>query len=214
MAEAKGNITSLFGIPLYTRNVPDISNDVLLQNEWRPIINGQRTYGNKVLKDPRNAHYEQAMARCVDEFMYDVLLIKPHLKWRWTTSWGLKHDPGHYSQIHSHGNALFSVILYTHVPEKGGDLIIAKDSARPVWTTGTVIPDLVQLNSITASEVHIGVKNGDCVIFPAFCHHGSTKNESDGARYCLVGNIFISGKLVAEDDDDNNLDGSLMELEI
>ena len=31
MAEAKGNITSLFGIPLYTKNVPNISNDVLFR---------------------------------------------------------------------------------------------------------------------------------------------------------------------------------------
>lgn len=190
-------IHSLFGIPFYSNTVP-VSNDSLKSHEdWISIKNGKRTSTNKYLND--NSYYSNIMKQCVDEYLYDTLLIKRNIGWRWTTSWGLRHDPGHFSKVHTHANAMFSCILYTEVPEDSGDLIISKDS-RNVWTTGTVLPDVERLTNITTPEVHIRPQPGYCVIFPGFVHHGSGVNNSTDDRYCIVGNVFVQGTMGDDDD--------------
>ena len=189
-------IHSLFGIPFYSNTVP-VSNDSLKSHEdWISIKNGKRTSTNKYLND--NSYYSNIMKQCVDEYLYDTLLIKRNIGWRWTTSWGLRHDPGHFSSLHVHGNAMFSCILYTKVPERGGGLIISKDS-RPTWTTGTVLPDLERLTEYTSPELHMAVSSGYCAIFPAHVHHGSEVNEGTGSRYCIVGNVFLTGDMTNSD---------------
>tara|TARA_X000001382_G_C3128575_1_gene165556 strand:+ start:190 stop:801 length:612 start_codon:yes stop_codon:yes gene_type:complete len=202
------NVTQLFGIPLYSKQL-QVNNDLLHSYEdWNPINNGQRTKTNKYLND--NPYYSDLMAQCVNEYMYEVLLIKRHIGWRWTTSWGLRHDPGHFSKVHIHANAMFSCILYTEVPEESGDLIISKDQ-RPTWTTGTVLPDVERLTNLTAPEVHIKASNGYCIIFPGFVHHGSGVNKSNDSRYCIVGNVFVKGTM---GDDDDHHGSPLSELVI
>ena len=186
------NITPIFGIPIYSKQIENVDNRISKENSWTAINNGLRTDTNKYLND--NEYYSNIMKQCVNEYLYEVLLLGRHQSWRWTTSWGLKHDPGHYSISHIHTNAMFSCILYTAVPKNSGDLLITKDS-RNIWTTDTITPDVERYTSLTTPEIRIRVDNGYCVIFPGFVYHGSTKNESESSRYCVVGNIFISGTM-------------------
>ena len=202
------NITPLFGIPLYSRNI-DVNNDLLHSYEdWTScaysthINNGYRTNTNSYLND--HSYYSHLMSMCVEEYLYHGLQMKKTIGWRWTTSWGLRHDTGDYSSPHNHVNCMWSCILYTEVPENSGDLILMKDE-RPTWTTGTVKPDLEQLNNHTTAEVRLGTSNGLCVIFPGFLSHGSSVNKSEGSRYCVVCNIFVSGNIGSFDKESSEL---------
>ena len=196
------NITPLFGIPLYSRSI-DVNNDLLHSyGNWTSINNGYRTHTNSYLND--NPYYSNLMSMCVEEYLYHGLQMKKTIDWRWTTSWGLRHDTGDHSTPHTHVNCMWSAILYTEVPKNSGDLILMKDE-RPTWTTSTVKPDLEQLNNHTTAEVRLGTSNGLCVIFPGFLSHGSSKNESTKSRYCIVGNIFVSGNIGSFDKESSEL---------
>ena len=57
------NITPIFGIPIYSKQIENVDNRISKENSWTAINNGLRTDTNKYLSE--NEYYSDIMKQCV-----------------------------------------------------------------------------------------------------------------------------------------------------
>jgi len=114
-------------------------------------------------------------------FFKKILLIKSELVI--TQSWTTKGKPNSAHYIHSHPNALFSVIYYVDCPSA------YLQFSRPDNLSFSY--DYEPYNIYTARHWRVPIKTGDLLIFPATALHESGPNLHNSDKWVLSCNYFL-----------------------
>lgn len=191
------NLINIFSTPIYFNNIKLEKNHIseLLNEKYEriKINNGFATTSKYVLNNKKLLNLKKEIIKNFNEYAYNFLHIKKHIKFKILNSWCTKHSYNDWSQTHHHENSLISGILYLKTFENSGDLILHRNPFLCLFPSTVKIEfDKYTLNN--SESFHIKPKQGDLIFFPSNLQHSVTKNLNKEDRYCCAFNLFPYGK--------------------
>lgn len=211
--EQEQKITPLFSTPLYNDliDIPGEVYQVCYKSKFLRVDadNGYMSEDKHILDDPRLITFKLAILKKISEYCHEIIGVDNSIKFKITTSWFNKHDPGDEAHSHHHINSLISGVIFLTTPENSGLLRFHND---PFSTR--IFPPTVKLQLDPEGARHIinldqwDIKPGEgkCVIFPSTLSHSVTKNQSSKERYTLAFNVWPVGTLGENEIDNIDLD--------
>lgn len=104
-----------------------------------------------------------------------------------TGCWANISAVGERHRLHSHPNNYLSGVYYVQA-QPGADTISFEDPRPQINVISPRVREYVPEN---AWEMHVGVKEGQLVLFPAWLPHSVAKNTSDKERISVSFNIMF-----------------------
>ena len=146
------------------------------------------TFNTHLLNEKSFSFLKKALEKEINYFKDEILSFHK-TKFKITTSWLTKTEPGQSSVYHNHNNCYYSSVFYIDVDENSGQ--ISFDSfANERYK---IIP--TQYNIYNSTAYTFIPRKGMLILFPSEIPHRIVKNQSKIARYSLSFNINPIGKL-------------------
>jgi len=200
-------VFSLFAKVFYFKTIEDIDLKKLRvlagKQKYHVAHTDERLYVENVCSSTFNTHLlneksfsflKKALEKEINYFKDEILSFHK-TKFKITTSWLTKTEPGQSSVYHNHNNCYYSGVFYIDVDENSGH--ISFDSfANERYK---IIP--TKYNVYNSSAYTFIPRKGMLILFPSEIPHRIIKNQSEIARYSLSFNINPIGKLGDVDGD-------------
>ena len=133
----------------------------------------------------------------LDHYVHDILKIEN--QFFITDSWSTRNPQNTFHAEHSHGNSIFSGVLYVDVA--GGDLELLFD---PAFSKNFQFEySIKEYNLLNSNSWSLGLKSGMLVIFPSWVSHRVSPNLNTADRRIIGFNSFTSGKFGSDVTIDN-----------
>ena len=162
--------------------------------DGQQLVNGRITTNKSVLDDTLNSQLNQQVMNCIDEYTKEYYNIKLDGAFYITRSWVLHHDPGHWSQPHTHPNSVISGVMYLNCDPKSGDIKFHKpENYYNHLNTGTLKFAFNDYHEATAEVWFLTPNVGDIYLFPSHLTHSVGRNESNITRVSLSFDVFVEG---------------------
>jgi uncharacterized protein (TIGR02466 family) len=142
----------------------------------------------KILDTSKTRYLKKILSKELEIYTKDIL--KYTNDFRITTSWFTKSTPSQQSNYHSHGNSMFSGVLYIQTPENSGDISFFNYRNSSMFN---LIP--TDYNVYNSEEFHFKLEPGLIIIFPSEVHHKILKNNSYEQRFSLAFNAIPIGDI-------------------
>jgi uncharacterized protein (TIGR02466 family) len=193
------SVASLFGVPIYTSKVAPISFKSInyisnLTFEKMPNNNGFITSNVTLLDDPNCLEIKNKILNSFDDYVYNVLKIKPEIEFYITTSWAVKFLPGGSAKEHTHSNSLFSGVLYLKAAEDTGQIAFHKYQKYLDISSTTLNLGFTEWNIFNSDKWSITPNENQIIIFPSNVTHSVEINNSNDDRISIAFNMFVKGK--------------------
>jgi uncharacterized protein (TIGR02466 family) len=190
--------SSLFGVPVYTDDVAPISTksiDYILSLPFKEMANnnGFITETVTLLDDPKCLEIRNKILNAFDDYVYNLLKIKPEVEFYITTSWAIKFEPGGSTQAHTHSNSLYSGVLYLKAAEETGQISFHKYSKYLDVCSPTFDLGFTEYNIFNSDKWSIAPHKNQIIIFPSNVVHSVEINNSKDDRISIAFNVFIKG---------------------
>ena len=192
---------NLWPIPVYESETPVKSEwiDFILNTEYERmhIGNGDISKDKYILNSLPELKKE--IENHCELFVKKYLSLKENANFYLQNSWSVKHNPGDYAQIHSHGSSLLSGVYYLKTKSNCGNLVFHKN---PIYTNifhQSIRFEYDEENNINAGQYAIDVSEGKILLFPSHLEHSVDKNKSNDERYSLAFNFYVRGKFGKEE---------------
>ena len=170
----------------------DIVSDRLIDGQQ--LVNGRLTTNKSVLDDTINSPLHLQLLRCINEYTKEYYNIKLDGAFYITRSWVLHHDPGHWSQPHTHPNSVISGVMYLNCNKDSGNIKFHKpENYYNHLNTGTLKFAFNDYHEATAEVWFLTPNIGDVYLFPSHLIHSVGRNESDITRVSVSFDVFIEG---------------------
>tara|TARA_R100000963_G_C4617801_1_gene86214 strand:+ start:32 stop:676 length:645 start_codon:yes stop_codon:yes gene_type:complete len=194
-------VFSLFAKVFYFKEIEGIDlkklRTLASQQEYHTARTDEQLFVEKVCSSTSNTHLlnqksfnflKKALEKEINYFKDEILSFHK-TKFKITTSWLTKTEPGQSSVYHNHHNCYYSGVFYIDVDENSGH--ISFDSfANERYK---IIP--TKYNVYNSSAYTFIPRKGMLILFPSEIPHRIIKNQSEIARYSLSFNINPIGKL-------------------
>lgn len=197
------HVENTFSIPIYTSNV-DVSeiqkidfddlnflDDYRITKNWETYIaaseNEQLLSTDKRFFELRKQIDKHVFHYFEEVLGYDSTNVYPEL----VASWMIKSSPGNVTAWHSHGNSIFSGVVYIKTSDNCGDIAFRLNDNQvlpPVFS----LP--VKKQTCYNDPFHkFKVEDGLIILFPSWLSHRVLRNETKDPRYSIAFNYFIKG---------------------
>lgn len=123
------------------------------------------------------------------------LLKLDNQKFKITTSWGTKTEPGGFSQFHNHMNCVYSGVFYFD-EMCGGDI---EFESYGIYPQQILLNNPTEWNIFNSKSWVLTSKKNMLIFFPSYLYHRITKNTSTKDRYSLAFNFFPTGSFGVKD---------------
>jgi uncharacterized protein (TIGR02466 family) len=204
------NTFDIFPVTLYQTNIPknDVWEHRVIHNDWQRMgsddcsITVSRNlfeYEEHNTKDELNT-LKNLILNHVHKFAYEHYQISRETKFKISSSWGVKLEPGEFvSRYHYHSNSFLSAVYYFNRIENCGGIQFERNPhLNPVVIPGFEF-DYETENNYNAGVVNFEPNTGDLIIFPSHLHHKVLPNLSKRDRYSLACNIQPVGTIGPRD---------------
>jgi uncharacterized protein (TIGR02466 family) len=187
---------SLFGVPIYSSDVAPISSksvNYIINLPFEKMQNGFITNDVTLLDDPKCLEIKNKILNAFNDYVYNLLKIKPETEFYITTSWAVKFLPGGSAHEHSHTNSLFSGVLYLKAAEETGQITFHKYQKYSNFSSPTISLEFTEQNIFNSSTWSITPKENQIIIFPSNLVHSVEINNSKDDRVSVAFNMFVRG---------------------
>jgi len=187
---------SLFGVPIYSSEVDPISSksiDYIVNLPFERMENGFITNDVTLLDNPNCLEIRNKVLNAFDDYVYNLLKIKPETEFYMTTSWAVKFLPGGSAHEHSHVNSLFSGVLYLKAAEETGQITFHKHQKYLNFSSPTISLEFSEQNTFNSSTWSITPIENQIIIFPSNVMHSVEINNSKDDRISVAFNMFVRG---------------------
>lgn len=190
------DIRPLFSVPFYISEIELDDNQVslLFNSKFEKKGSLDLTVNKYLLNNKKFASTKEAISNHIDNYTKNVLQIKDNIKFTITNSWGVRCKPQDYSRIHSHGNSIFSGVVYFNTDENSGFFKVHNSGINRTFTY-----NYADFNIFNSTSWSFTPKKGNIYLFPSYVTHEITKNNSNIERYSIAFNTFFSGEILYED---------------
>ena len=138
-----------------------------------------------------------SLQTALDHYVHDILKIEN--QFFITDSWSTRNPQNTFHAEHSHGNSIFSGVLYVDVAD--GDLELLFD---PAFSKNFQFEySIKEYNLLNSNSWSLGLKSGMLVIFPSCVSHRVSTNLNTADRRIIGFNSFTSGKFGSDVTIDN-----------
>ena len=138
-----------------------------------------------------------SLQTALDHYVHDILKIEN--QFFITDSWSTRNPQNTFHAEHSHGNSIFSGVLYVDVAD--GDLELLFD---PAFSKNFQFEySIKEYNLLNSNSWSLGLKSGMLVIFPSWVSHRVSTNLNTADRRIIGFNSFTSGKFGSDVTIDN-----------
>ena len=138
-----------------------------------------------------------SLQTALDHYVHDILKIEN--QFFITDSWSTRNPQNTFHAEHSHGNSIFSGVLYVDVAD--GDLELLFD---PAFSKNFQFEySIKEYNLLNSNSWTLGLKSGMLVIFPSWVSHRVSPNLNTADRRIIGFNSFTSGKFGSDVTIDN-----------
>ena len=138
-----------------------------------------------------------SLQTALDHYVHDILKIEN--QFFITDSWSTRNPQNTFHAEHSHGNSIFSGVLYVDVAD--GDLELLFD---PAFSKNFQFEySIKEYNLLNSNSWTLGLKSGMLVIFPSWVSHRVSPNLNTTDRRIIGFNSFTSGKFGSDVTIDN-----------
>jgi uncharacterized protein (TIGR02466 family) len=129
-----------------------------------------------------------SLQTALNRYVHDILKIEN--QFFITDSWATRNPQNTFHAEHSHGNSIFSGVLYVDVAD--GDLELLFD---PLFSKNFQFEySIKEYNLLNSNSWSLGLKSGMLVIFPSWVSHRVSPNLNTSDRRIIGFNSFTSGK--------------------
>jgi uncharacterized protein (TIGR02466 family) len=191
----------LFSYPVFESQISEITDE-----EKQFIFNCEyvRFYSNDgfitkniyILNLPEMNRIKQEILKSFNLYCQKVICVSDEIKFKFTTSWVIKHLHGDSAQRHLHANSIFSGILYVKTPQKCGNLVFHRGTdSRSLFPSTVFTENYKKWNIFNAQSFTFEPSDNKILIFPSTLLHSVTQNLSNEDRYCIAFNFFPIGKI-------------------
>jgi uncharacterized protein (TIGR02466 family) len=187
---------SLFGVPIYSAEVDPISSEsvnYIVNLPFEKMENGFITNDVTLLDDPKCLEIRNKVLNAFNDYVYNLLKIKPETEFYMTTSWAVKFLPGGSAHEHSHVNSLFSGVLYLKAAEETGQITFHKYQKYLNFSSPTISLEFSEQNIFNSSTWSITPIENQIIIFPSNLMHSVDINNSKDDRISVAFNMFVRG---------------------
>jgi len=187
---------SLFGVPIYTADVAPVSAksiNYIVNLPFQKMQNGFITENVTLLDDPNCLEIKNKILNAFDDYVYNLLKIKPETEFYLTTSWAVKFLPGGSAHEHTHTNSLFSGTLYLKAAEDTGQITFHKHQKYLNFSSPTISLEFAEQNIFNSSTWSITPTENQIIIFPSNVMHSVETNNSKDDRISVAFNLFVRG---------------------
>lgn len=187
---------SLFGVPIYTSDVPPVSAksiNYIVNLPFQEMQNGFISENVTLLDDPNCLEIRNKILNAFDDYAYNLLKIKPETEFYLTTSWAVKFLPGGSAQAHTHTNSLFSGTLYLKTTEDTGQITFHSTQKYLNFSSPTISFGFTEQNIFNSSTWSITPTENQIIIFPSNLMHSVETNNSKDDRISVAFNLFVRG---------------------
>lgn len=138
-----------------------------------------------------------SLQTALDHYVHDILKIEN--QFFITDSWSTRNPQNTFHAEHSHGNSIFSGVLYVDVAD--GDLELLFD---PAFSKNFQFEySIKEYNLLNSNSWTLGLRSGMLVIFPSWVSHRVSPNLNTADRRIIGFNSFTSGKFGSDVTIDN-----------
>jgi len=120
------------------------------------------------------------------EIYKNYVLKLDNQKFKMTTSWGTKTEPGGYSQFHNHQNCTYSGVFYFD-EMSGGNI---EFESYGIYPQQILLNNPTEWNTFNSKSWMLTSKKNMLLLFPSYLYHRITENTSLKNRYSLAFNFF------------------------
>ena len=199
------NVLPLFSSPVAIANIGNNLSELnKIKTEYEFIrnnlIESKGTYITKNIKVLDNFPHVKNILIDYFNFYKNSFLRLEDTKFKITTSWGTKTDPGGSSQFHKHRNCVYSGVLYFE-DVSSGKLELYFDNIMEQM----LLNKPTEWNIYNSKSWSMLPEKNTVVFFPSYLSHKVTINESSEPRYSLAFNMFPEG-FIGEGDSSMNIE--------
>jgi len=138
-----------------------------------------------------------SLQAALNHYVHDILKIEN--QFFITDSWSTRNPQNTSHAEHSHGNSIFSGVLYVDVAD--GDLELLFE---PLFSKNFQFEySIKEYNLLNSNSWSLGLKSGMLVIFPSWVSHRVSPNLNTADRRIIGFNSFTSGKFGSDVTIDN-----------
>ena len=200
-------ILQLFPISIYAGDVT-FSDELLVHLKgldqqkiiYNGSYNGNITNDKQVLNHDICAPLKEQVQVGMNEFILNYYKVQFDGKFFIHRSWVLEHQPGHWSQPHSHPNSILSGVLYLDVPADSGEIQFHKPDNYHNWINTATLRFMVdEFHEYNCDTWRIPPYTGQMFIFPSHLRHSVELNVTQESRWSLAFDCFLEGLLDSGD---------------
>ena len=183
---------SLFTIPIWTKKVEDFESKKKKLVDQFDKFEDIRDRSNNFLTN-RNVSIPNHDTRLVRIDRFSIIMEDElnelyrivRKKWGATNVWfkdvwSVTYKTNDYQNIHTHGSAGLTGILYLDIPDDGPNLKIVQPWSN--WVTDTT------------DSVNLKLKEGEMIVFPSFLLHSSEPNRSSKIKRVISWDMGVNSK--------------------
>jgi uncharacterized protein (TIGR02466 family) len=178
--------------PLFTNNIDYITNSKFKRT---PNDDSYTSVEKYILNSPELKELRSQVDSHIYTYLYDVIKTKKNIKFKLLNSWIMQHLPKDYGIAHSHGNSLFSGVVYIKTSKNCGN--IKFHGRYNNLFSETVALNYEEYSLYNSASWYFEPNDGLILLFPSYLVHEILPNLSNNPRYCVAFNIFIEGEVGA-----------------
>ena len=134
--------------------------------------NGNITNDKQVLNHDICTPLKEQVQVGMNEFILNYYKVQFDGKFFIHRSWVLEHQPGHWSQPHSHPNSILSGVLYLDVPADSGEIQFHKPDNYHNWINTDTLRFMVdEFHEYNCDTWRIPPTTGQMFRFPSHLRH-------------------------------------------
>ena len=178
------NTLLLFSTPVFVCN--KYSNIVEVHDTTNEQLNTRENIGGNLSSTETNVlnleSYSTIRNRIMsglEEYINNVLFIKPEHEFYITQSWLNFNPPGSSHHRHNHSNSLISGVYYIDTTPEDSITFVSHYSSNTITNNATLQIDVSEYNITNSNIWTVPVKNNDIIFFPSTLLHEVSPNNSD-----------------------------------
>ena len=193
------NTLLLFSTPVFVcnkySNIVEVHDTTNEQKNTRENIGGNlSSTETNVLNLESYSTIRNRIMSGLEEYINNVLFIKPEHEFYITQSWLNFNPPGSSHHRHNHSNSLISGVYYIDTTPEDS-ITFVSDNRNTITNNSTLQIDVLEYNITNSNIWTVPVKNNDIIFFPSTLLHEVSPNNSDKNRISLSFNVFVKGTL-------------------
>ena len=184
-------INALFPTPIYNSKVELTSELTLLKSmEFKKSAQNyvETTLNQNLLNAPAFSALKSQVDSHVETYVRECLHINSKQKFRMIKSWGVRTQESEESGSHSHGNSIFSGVVYLQTPENSGNPNFFRLGGL---LSQNIIFDFDEYNIFNSHAWEFDVKELEIYIFPSDVNHMVCENKSTEERYSIAFDYWL-----------------------